>query len=104
MKSWMGVAIALVVCASVTSGAHASLKSLRQEALRGVPKAELKLGELYEYGTGQADHLVRALAWYERAAPHIPRAAMLARRTAAKLTPAQRQQAAAWAKPKLGPP
>ncbi|WP_298134960.1 SEL1-like repeat protein [Acidiferrobacter sp.] len=85
-------------------GAHAGLRQLRREAQGGAPNAELKLGELYQYGVGEPDHLVRALAWYDRAAPRSPRAAELARKVAAELTPAERQQAAAWAKPRIGPP
>jgi len=105
MKPWIMVAVTLLVCTlGAPPGAHADLKTLRREAQSGVPQAQFKLGELYQYGIGQPDHLVHALAWYERAAPKIARAATLARRIAAKLTPKERQQAAAWAKPPLGPP
>ena len=105
MKLWLIVAGTLLGCVFWgPQGAHADLKTLRREAHKGIPQAEFKLGELYQYGTGQADHLVHALAWYERAAPKVPRAAVLAKRTAAKLTPEQRQQAAALAELRLGPP
>ncbi len=104
MTRWTAVTVLLLSYGLMSSPAQAGLHALRQEAHKGLPKAELQLGELYQYGTGQADHLIRALEWYDRAAPHSPRAAELARQTAAQLTPAQRAQAAAWAKPRLGPP
>ncbi len=104
MKRWTpGIAgLTLVILCGHT--AHAGLRGLRRAAHSGAPNAELKLGELYQYGVGQPDHLVHALAWYERAAPKSRRAAELARQLTARLTPAERQQAAAWAKPRLGPP
>ncbi|HUW98216.1 MAG TPA: hypothetical protein VMV40_05145 [Acidiferrobacter sp.] len=104
MKPWIIVAVALLACTlGALPCADANLQTLRRDAQKGVPRAQFELGELYQYGTGQPNHLVRALSWYERAAPKIPRAAVLARRIAAQLTPEQRQQAAAWAKPQLGP-
>ena len=104
MKRWTPGIAGLTLLLLSWHAAHAGLRSLRREARAGVPNAELKLGELYQYGVGQPDHLIHALAWYERAAPKLPRAAELARQTAAMLTPSERQQAAAWAKPRLGPP
>lgn len=85
-------------------GALAGLRALRAAAAAGQPAAELQLGELYQYGVGQAHHRVQALMWYERAQAQIPRAARLARRLAATLTPAARRRAAALAASRLGPP
>jgi len=83
---------------------HANLTVLRAQAQKGVPEAQLKLGELYQYGVGQQDHLVYALSWYERAAPHLARARVLATETARGLTPEERLRAQALAQPLLGPP
>ncbi|MHB1566162.1 MAG: hypothetical protein ACYCXG_05545 [Acidiferrobacter sp.] len=85
-------------------GSMAGLRTLRAAAAAGQPAAELQLGELYQYGVGQAHHRVQALMWYERAQAQLPRAARLAHRLAATLTPAARRQAAALAAPRLGPP
>lgn len=91
-----------LVLASMT--AVAGLRALRAAAAAGQPIAELQLGELYQYGVGQAHHRVRALMWYERAEAREPLAARLAARLAATLTPAERRQAAALASYRLGPP
>ena len=104
MKRWTPGIAGLTLVILCWPAAHAGLRGLRHAARSGAPNAELKLGELYQYGVGQPDHLVHALAWYERAAPKSHRAAELARQLTARLTPAERQQAAAWAKPRLGPP
>ena len=104
MKRWTPGIAGLTLVILCWHPAYAGLRSLKREARSGAPNAELKLGELYQYVVGQPDHLVHALAWYERAAPKLPRAAELARQVTARLTPAERQQAAAWAKPRLGPP
>ncbi len=104
MKRWIPGVAALTLCLFCLQVADAGLRSLRRAAHGGAPKAELKLGELYQYGVGRPDHLIHALAWYERAAPKSARAAELARQTAALLTPSERQRAAAWAKGRLGPP
>ena len=104
MKRWTPGVAAVTLCLLCAPLARAGLQSLRQAARGGAPNAELKLGELYQYGVGRPDHLIRALAWYERAAPKSARAAELARQTAALLTPAERQRAAAWSKGPLGPP
>lgn len=103
MKPWIVAALVLTL-GGFTSQAHAGLKTLRRQADEGNPKAELKLGELYQYGVGRPDHLIHALVWYDRAAPHLKRAAVLAKRTAALLTPKERERAAAMAQPLLGPP
>lgn len=103
MKPWIAVAVVLAL-GGLACGAHAGLKTLRRQAEKGSPQAEFQLGELYQYGVGRPDHLIHALAWYDRAAPHVPRAAVLAKRVAALLTPLERQRAAAWARPPLGPP
>lgn len=60
--------------------ATAGLQALRHQAQQGIPKAELQLGELYQYGVGRPDHNIWALAWYERAAPQVAHAAVLAAR------------------------
>lgn len=104
MKLWSAVMVAALSAALPALKVHADLKSLHQAAQRGRPNAELKLGELYQYGVGLPDHLVHALAWYDRAASRSPRAAVLAKRVAARLNDKQRQQAAAFARPRLGPP
>lgn len=104
MKRWTPGVAAFTLCLLCSQVAHAGLRSLRHAARGGAPQAELQLGELYQYGVGRPDHLIHALAWYERAAPKSARAAELARQTAALLTPNQRQRAAAWAKGRLGPP
>lgn len=103
MKPWIAAAVVLAL-GGFTCKAHAGLKTLRHQAEKGNPQAAFRLGELYQYGVGRPDHLIHALAWYERAAPHVPRAAVLAKRTAALLTPAERERAAALAQPRLGPP
>ncbi len=104
MKRWTPGVAALMLCLLGGQVVYAGLRSLRHAAHSGAPNAELKLGELYQYGVGRPDHLIHALAWYERAAPKSARAAELARQTAALLTPEERQRAAAWAKGRLGPP
>lgn len=103
MKPWIAVAVVLAL-GGLTCGAHAGLKTLRRQAEKGSPQAQFQLGELYQYGVGRPDHLIHALVWYDRAAPHVPQAAVLAKRIAARLTPAERRQAAALASPRLGPP
>ncbi len=103
MKPWIAAAVVLAL-GGVACGAHAGLKTLRRQAEKGSPQAEFQLGELYQYGVGRPNHLIHALAWYERAAPHVRRAAVLAKRTAALLTPEERARAAALAQGLLGPP
>jgi uncharacterized protein len=44
--------------------------ALRQDAERGDPQAEYKLGLAYDVGIGAPQDLTQAAAWYERAAEH----------------------------------
>lgn len=103
MKPSIAAAVVLTL-AGLSCGAHAGLGALRRQAEKGSSQAEFKLGELYQYGVGQPDHLIHALIWYDRAAPRVRRAAVLAQRTAALLTPKERARAAALAQRPLGPP
>lgn len=102
MKPWIAALVVLAL-GGVACEAHAGLKALRRQAEHGNAQAEFRLGELYQYGVGRPHHLIHALVWYDRAAPHVPRAAVLAKRLAALLTPSERQRAAALARPRLGP-
>ncbi len=84
--------------------AHAHLRALEAAAGRGNVVAELKLGELYQYGVGEPNHLFEALIWYDRAEPASARAAQLARRVGRRLSALERLRAHALAQPPLGPP